>query len=51
MGWEDVVRKDLREMGTSWEGVKREALNRLGWRRNARSSVGLMQFGAAVSYY
>jgi hypothetical protein len=27
--WEDVVRKDLREIVTSWEGVKREPLNRL----------------------
>jgi len=24
-----VIKKDLKEMGTSWEGVKREALNRL----------------------
>jgi len=23
--------------GTSWEGVKREALNRLAWRRSVRS--------------
>ena len=30
LGWEDVINKDLKEMGTSWEGVKREALNRLG---------------------
>jgi hypothetical protein len=22
--WEDVIKKDLREMGTSWEGVKRK---------------------------
>jgi hypothetical protein len=29
LGWEDVIKKDLREMGTSWEDVKREALNRL----------------------
>ena len=29
LGWEDVINKDLKEMGTSWEGVKREALNRL----------------------
>ena len=29
---EDVIRKDLRETITSWEGVKREGLNRLGWR-------------------
>ena len=28
-------------MGTSWEGVKREVLNRLGWRRSVRSCVGL----------
>ena len=34
LGWEDVINKDLKEMGTSWEGVKREALNRLGWRRS-----------------
>ena len=41
LGWEEVVMKDLREMGTSWEGVKREALNRLGWRRSVHSFVGL----------
>jgi hypothetical protein len=29
LGWEDVIKKDLKEMGTSWAGVKREALNRL----------------------
>ena len=29
LGWEDVINKDLKEMGTSWEGVKREALNKL----------------------
>ena len=29
LGWEDVINKDLKEMGTSWEGVKREALRRL----------------------
>ena len=34
LGWEDVIKKDLKEMGTSWEGVKKEALNRLGWRRS-----------------
>ena len=28
LGWVDVVKIDLREMGTSREGVKREALNR-----------------------
>ena len=30
LGWKDVIKKDLNEIGTSWEGVKREALNRLG---------------------
>jgi len=34
LGWEDVIKKDLKEMGTSWEGVKREDLNRLGWTRS-----------------
>ena len=50
LGWEDVINKDLKEMGTSWDGVKREALNRLGWRRSVRSCVGLRWLGAAVSY-
>ena len=30
LGWEDVIRKDLNEIGTYWEGGKRGALNRLG---------------------
>ena len=30
LGWEDVINKDLKEMGSSWEGIKTEALNRLG---------------------
>ena len=51
LGWEDVLNKDLKEMGTSWEGVKREALNRLGWRRSVRDCVGLRRLGAVVSYY
>ena len=34
LGWEDVIKKDLKEMGTSWKDIKRESLNRLGWRRN-----------------
>ena len=25
LGWEDVINKYLKEMATSWEGVKREA--------------------------
>ena len=49
LGWEDVINKHLKEMETSWEGVKREALNRLGWRRSVRSCVGLMWLGAVVS--
>ena len=48
--WEDVINKDLKEMGTSWEGVKREALSRLGLRRSVRSCVGLTRLGASVSY-
>ena len=28
LGWENVLNKDLKEMGTSWEGVKSKALNR-----------------------
>ena len=47
--WEDVIRKDLKEMGTSREGVKRVALNILGWRRSVRSCVGLMLPDAGVS--
>jgi len=27
--WEDVIKKYLKEIEASWEGVKREALNRL----------------------
>ena len=50
LGWQDVIKKGLKEMGTSWEGVKREALNRLGWSRSVRSCVGLRRLGAAVSY-
>ena len=37
LGWEDVINKDLKEMGTFWEVVKRETLNRLGWRKSLRS--------------
>ena len=48
--WEDVINKDLKEMGTSWEGVKKEALHRLGWRRSVRSCVALSRLDAAVSY-
>jgi len=49
LGWEDVIKKDLKEMRTSWEDVKREALNRLGWRRSVRCYVGLRWLDAAGS--
>ena len=49
LGWENVINKDLKEMGTSWEDVKREASNRPGWRRSERSRDGLRRLGAAVS--
>ena len=48
IGWKDVVRKDLRGIRTSWEVVKKKALNILGWRRCLRNYVGLMQLGAAL---
>ena len=50
MGCKDVVRKD-REIETFWEGIKREALNRLGWRRSVCSCVGFRQLGAVVSFW
>ena len=46
---EDVTKKDFMEMGTSWDGVKREALNRLGWRRSVRSNDGLRRLDAVVN--
>jgi hypothetical protein len=49
LGWEDVVRKDLRKMGTSCDGPMTEALNRLGWRRSVRNCVGLRRLGADLS--
>ena len=49
LGWEDVIKKDLKEMGTSWEGVTRETLNRLEWRKSVRSCVGLRWLCAGVS--
>ena len=51
LGWEDVINKYVKEMGASWEGVKREDLNRLCWRRSVRSCVGPRRLGAAMSYY
>jgi len=49
MGWVGVVKKYLRKMGSSWKGVKREALNGLGW-RSVRSCVGIRRLAAAVGY-
>ena len=49
LGWKDVVKKDLKEIETFWDGIKSEALNRLRWRRTVRSCVGLGRLGAAVS--
>jgi hypothetical protein len=37
-------------MGTSWEDAKREALNRLRWKRSMCSGVGLGWFGTAVNF-
>ena len=48
LGWEDVINKDLKEMGASLDGVKREALNKL---KSLRSCVGRRRLGAAVTYY
>jgi hypothetical protein len=49
MGLKDVIRKDLRKIGTSWEVVKRETLNRFGGRRSGRSCVGLRRLDAEVN--
>ena len=48
LGWEHVIKKFLRDMGTSREVVKRKALNKLGWKRSMRSFVSLRQLGARV---
>lgn len=42
IGWEDVVRKDPREIKTSWQDIKRGALKRLGWRWSMYGCVGLV---------
>ena len=47
--WEDIIKKYLKEMRAYWDGVKKEALNRLGRRRNVRSCVDFRGFVAAVS--
>ena len=49
LGWEDAIKKDLKGTETFREGVKREALNRLEWRRSVRTCFGLRRLSAAVS--
>jgi hypothetical protein len=46
---EGVINEDLKEMGTSWEALKREALNRVGWRRNMHNCFDLWWLGTAAS--
>ena len=43
------VKKYLRVMGTFWEGVKREALKRLGQKGSVCRSVSLRWLGDVVS--
>jgi len=40
LGWEDVRKERFYGNGNVLGGVKREALNRLGWRRSICSYVG-----------
>ena len=49
LGWDDVIKKDLKEVGTFWRSVKREALKGLGWSRSVRSCVDPRRVCAAVS--
>lgn len=49
MGWEEVIRKDLKNIGLSWEVAKVEAQNRGGWRRSVRQSTVLRRLPAAMS--
>ena len=42
-------KETLKEIGTFWEGVKSETLNRSGWRKGVRSCASLRRLGAAVS--
>jgi len=41
LGWEKVIRKDLKEVGTPWEEVRCEALKRLRGSRSMPNCVGL----------
>ena len=49
--WEEVIRKDLKGNGTSWEAVKSKALNKLEWKRSVHNSVCHMRLVAEVSGY
>ena len=49
LGWEDTIKKDLKETGTCWEGFKEEALNRLRWRWSVPSCFGLRWLGAETT--
>ena len=49
LGWEYVIKKYLKEMETSWEDIRREAMNRLEWRKSVRNCVGLRRLDAAMS--
>ena len=44
-----MSKKHIKEIEISWQGVKREALIRLEWRKSVHSCVGLRQPGTAVS--
>ena len=49
MELEEVVKNELKKIGTSLECVNRKVLNKLGMKRSLRSSVGIRWLGAAVS--
>jgi len=49
-GFEEKQSRDLKQIETAWEGVKREAMNTLEWRRNVHSYSVLRQLRAVVSY-
>jgi len=45
-----IIRKDLKEIGASWEEVKSDTLNRLRWRKIGLA-VNLRWFGPVVGCY
>ena len=38
------MKEDLKETGNSWDDVRREALNRLGWKRSVRTKLATGDF-------